>query len=119
MTTATTPRLTPREAFAALGFTLTEQPREERRDAFGRPVVTRWCRITPAACSRIGATGEGPDDATAEERLDNDLRATLRGLLAYAEADALAAVASPRRGHAGAAAAASWRNRVRAIVGAL
>ena len=40
MTTATTSRLTPREAFAALGYTLTEQPREERRDAFGRPVVT-------------------------------------------------------------------------------
>ena len=111
--------MTPREAFAALGFTLTEQPREERCDAFGRLVVTRWCRITPAACSRIGATGDGPDDATAEAHLDNDLRATLRGLLAYAEADALAAVASPRRGHQGAAAAASWRNRVRAIVGAL
>ena len=111
--------MTPREAFAALGFTLTEQPREERADAFGRPVVTRWCRIAPAACSRIGATGDGPDDATAEARLDNDLRASLRGLLAYAEADALAAVASPRRRHQGAAAAASWRNRARAIVGAL
>jgi hypothetical protein len=111
--------VTPRAAFAALGFTLTDQPREDRRDAFGRPIVTRWCSISPAACSRIGATGEGPDDATAEARLDNDLRATLRGLLAYAEADALAAVASPRRGHAGAAAAASWRNRVRAIVGEL
>ena len=73
MTTATTSRLTPRAAFAALGYALTEQPREERRDAFGRPVVTRWCRITPAACSRIGATGEGPDDATAETRLDNAL----------------------------------------------
>ena len=119
MTTATTSRLTPRAAFAALGYALTEQPREERLDAFGRPVVTRWCRIAPAACSRIGATGEGPDDATAEERLDNDLRATLRGLLAYAEADVLAAVASPRRGHQGADAAASWRNRVRTIVGAL
>ncbi len=119
MTTTVTARLTPRAAFAALGYALAEQPREERRDAFGRPVVTRWCRITPAACSRIGATGEGPDDATAEARLDNDLRATLRGLLAYAEAAALAAVASPRRGREGAAAAASWRNRVRAIVGAL
>ena len=31
----------------------------------------------------------------------------------------LAAVASPRRGHQGADAAASWRNRVRTIVGAL
>ena len=111
--------MTPREAFAALGFTLTEQPREERLDAWGVTIVTRWCRITPAACSRIGATGEGPDDATAEARLDNDLRATLRGLLAYAEADVLAAVASPRRGHQGADAAASWRNRVRTIVGAL
>ena len=49
--------MTPREAFAALGYALTEQPREERLDAFGRPVVTRWCRIAPAACSRIGATG--------------------------------------------------------------
>lgn len=111
--------MTPRAAFLALGYALTDQPREERRDAFGRPVVTRWCRISPAACSRIGATGEGTDDATASERLDNDLRATLRGLLAYAEADALAAVASPRRGHQGAAAAASWRNRVRAVVGEL
>ena len=111
--------MTPRAAFAALGYALTDQPREERLDAFGRLVVTRWCRITPAACSRIGATGDGPDDATAEERLDNDLRATLRGLLAYAEADVLAAVASPRRGHQGADAAASWRNRVWTIVGAL
>ena len=71
--------MTPREAFAALGYALTEQPRGEFVDAFGRLVVTRWCRITPAACSRIGATGEGTDDATATERLDNDLRATLRG----------------------------------------
>ena len=111
--------MTPREALTALGYAVTEQPREERTDAFGRTVVTRWCRIAPAACSRIGAVGEGPDDATAEERLDNDLRATLRGLLAYAEADTAAAVAAPRRGHAGVAAAASWRNRVRAVVAAL
>ena len=33
--------------------------------------------------------------------------------------EALAALASPRRGREGAAAAASWRNRVRAIVRAL
>jgi hypothetical protein len=111
--------VTPRAALAALGYVVTEQPREERTDAWGATVVTRWCRIAPAACSRIGAVGEGPDDATAEEHLDNSLRATLRGLLAYAEADVRDALASPRRGRAGVAAAASWRNRVRAIVGEL
>ncbi len=111
--------MTPREALTALGYAVTEQPREERTDAFGRRVVTRWCRIAPEAAHRCGAVGEGTDDASAETRLDNDLRATLRGLLAYAEADTAAAVASPRRGYAGVAAAASWRNRVRSVVGAL
>jgi len=109
-------RVTPREAFAALGHTLTDQPREERVGAWGATVVTRWCRIVPEAARRCGAVGEGPDDATATERLDNGLRAALRGLLAYAEADVVAALASPRRGRAGVAAAERYRDRVRAIV---
>ena len=105
---------TARAALASLGHTVTDEPREERASAWGGTVVTRWCRISPPAGRRIGAAGEGPDDASAAARLDDDLRAALRALLARAEGDVLDALASPRRGRAGVAAAESYRDRVRA-----
>lgn len=92
-------------------------PAEHSVDAWGRPVVDLWWRLSPEVATlrdgvRIGVTGSGPDLAAATRALEADALQVLRGYGDRCAAEAEAAEQEGRRE----AAARGWA-RVRAIRG--